>query len=264
MENKKGLVVLGILALLVLGVFVFGDQGFTGKSTVGTFITVPSTSSGSTPSTGGGVIPGFEGCVQINNRIVCSVLYLGEEFEMVPEGLAFEGISFEVADSDILGFVLSVKEIEELPTGAPLFEKTFYKITELDKTFQGGITEKVEIKFKVHKAWLDQYALSSVKMGLYRLTENNQWELLPTTIKDEDGSYVYYSSQTKGWSYFVIGESEVEIEVEEEAAEEEEVVEEEAEEDFENFTLGIILVSILILLIMLVVVKRKKKAKNKK
>jgi len=58
------------------------------------------------------------------------------------------------------------------------------------------------IKFKVEKSWIDENNINENSIALNRY--NNGWDKLPTTKLEESSDYVYYQSETSGFSYFAI------------------------------------------------------------
>jgi S-layer protein (TIGR01567 family) len=59
------------------------------------------------------------------------------------------------------------------------------------------------IGFKVAKSWITENDIdeSTIKLNRY---SSGVWDQLPTTKADEDGSYIYFSSETPGFSPFAI------------------------------------------------------------
>ena len=59
------------------------------------------------------------------------------------------------------------------------------------------------IGFKVAKSWITENDIdeSTIKLNRY---SSGVWDQLPTTKTDEDGSYIYFSSETLGFSPFAI------------------------------------------------------------
>ena len=64
---------------------------------------------------------------------------------------------------------------------------------------------KATVDFKVEKAWLTENKLKKENVALYRFVDD-KWQELVTTVGEDDGTYIHYSGETPGFSYFVIGE----------------------------------------------------------
>ena len=78
-----------------------------------------------------------------------------------------------------------------------------YQYVQIKKTnLEDENIEKVRLKFKVKKSWLDSNNLDKDTVLLERYT--SQWTKLPTFLKSEDSDYVYYEAETPGFSYFAI------------------------------------------------------------
>jgi PGF-pre-PGF domain-containing protein len=63
--------------------------------------------------------------------------------------------------------------------------------------------ENLEINFKVEKSWLEENNIDKDNVNLYRYSDDS-WNLLSTTITDEDDTYVYFKAETPGFSPFAI------------------------------------------------------------
>ena len=71
----------------------------------------------------------------------------------------------------------------------------------IEESLSGSAT----VKFKVAKSWLTENSLSSGDVAMFRYTSGS-WSELPTTMGEDDGTYVHFTATTPGFSYFVIGE----------------------------------------------------------
>jgi PGF-pre-PGF domain-containing protein len=69
--------------------------------------------------------------------------------------------------------------------------------------------ENLMITFKVEKSWFDENNIEASTVNLYRYADGS-WNALPTSITEEDADFVYFESQTPGFSPFAIG-SEAEV-----------------------------------------------------
>jgi len=62
-----------------------------------------------------------------------------------------------------------------------------------------------KISFKVKKDWLSEQKLIAEEVSLYRYSENT-WKELKTSLGEDDGTYIHYTAETPGFSYFIIGQ----------------------------------------------------------
>lgn len=61
----------------------------------------------------------------------------------------------------------------------------------------------LKIGFKVDKSWLQENKIETSTVKLYRYADSS-WNALPTSVTAEDEGYVYFESQTPGFSPFAI------------------------------------------------------------
>jgi PGF-pre-PGF domain-containing protein len=61
----------------------------------------------------------------------------------------------------------------------------------------------LKVNFKVEKKWLEENNIETDTVKLYRYADSS-WKVLPTTTAGEDESYIYFESQTPGFSPFAI------------------------------------------------------------
>lgn len=63
--------------------------------------------------------------------------------------------------------------------------------------------ENARINFRVNKTWISENNINESSIVLYRYNEN-KWNKLPAVLNKEDEDYLYFSSETPGFSPFVI------------------------------------------------------------
>lgn len=63
--------------------------------------------------------------------------------------------------------------------------------------------EEATISFKVEKKWIEENEVDRNSIALMRYV-SNKWEALTTSISREDSDYVYFDSQSPGFSHFAI------------------------------------------------------------
>lgn len=84
-----------------------------------------------------------------------------------------------------------------------------YQYMEINKTILNDTdVDKIKLKFKVEKSWINQSRINSSTVVLNRYTDDT-WNPLNTTKVDEDSDYVYYESESPGLSIFAITGQEV-------------------------------------------------------
>ncbi len=195
-----------------------------------TSFTTTSTSGGSGPSgAGGGTSTGVTG--QFEKKVWTSI-NKGETAKMkVKNGIiGVTEIEFKVKDTTY-GAWINVEKVDSLPSTIKTIPRKVYsniKITEnnVKKVLEG----KAVIKFKVAKSWLTENKIGNDNVALFRY-KDDKWHELLTAVGEDDGVHVYYSAETEGFSYFIIGEETPETYVEptEETAEVVELPEEKEE-----------------------------------
>ncbi len=63
--------------------------------------------------------------------------------------------------------------------------------------------ENPVVCFKVEKSWIQDKNIDKSSIVLNRYSDK-KWSSLPTSLSSEDGKYLYFTSQTPGFSPFVI------------------------------------------------------------
>ena len=169
------------------------------------------TSSSSSSSSGGGVNV-VEQITGQFAKAVWPVLSQGQEVSLQVENgeIGITAITLEMMKTAYGSWV----KVEKVDSAAvPLLGSYKYvKIT-------SNLDQPATIKFKVEKSWLILQGLISKQVSLYRYAQ--EWTKLDSAIIQEDETYVYYSAETPGFSYFAIGKNNIaaheEVPVQEEA-----------------------------------------------
>ncbi|MBI2665611.1 PGF-pre-PGF domain-containing protein, partial [Candidatus Woesearchaeota archaeon] len=168
--------------------------------------TVSSTSSsgGSRPGGAGGGIP--TGAAGKFAQETWTSINAGETATVEVENgaIGVTEVSFAV-DETTYGAWVKVEKVDSLPSSVSSFGGDVYRNIKIshsnvEKALKGSAT----IDFKVEKAWLKENNLLQNEVALYRNVENT-WVQLATTVGEDDGTYVHYTAETPGFSYFVIG-----------------------------------------------------------
>lgn len=119
--------------------------------------------------------------------------------------LKIDEVKIEV-NGTVNNATITVKE-STLPTGANFAIGTdigaTYKYLDITTNIPKDNIEKVTIKFKVEKSWLTTNNIDPSSISLQRYV-NDQWVKLPTTIIDEDDTYIYFETESPGLSVFAI------------------------------------------------------------
>jgi len=98
---------------------------------------------------------------------------------------------------------LSVVKLSSLPADVKEV-KNAYSILEINKTnINDSELGSVVMQFKVEKSWLTSSSIDSSNVRLSRYKDGS-WSDLTTSKMSEDGSYVYYTANSPGFSIFAI------------------------------------------------------------
>ncbi len=169
--------------------------------------TSTSTSSGSgsgSGGSGGGIASGKAG--QIEKKTWASIL-AGEKATISTKNgvLGVTSIDF-VVEKTTYGATMQVKKVDTLPSSVKAFSEKKYKTLDISETnVEKALSGNAIINFKVEKKWLADNKLASNAVGMFHY-KDNAWVELKTTVGQDDGTYVHYTAETPGFSYFVIGE----------------------------------------------------------
>ncbi len=186
-----------------------------GRSVTNTtsFTTSASSSSSSSSSSGGGAPTGASGGVSSGasgsfQQKTWTSINVGETASVVvPNGeIGVTEVSFDLTRT-MYGIWLKVAKLSSLPTDVTKFDKKSYRYIEITKSlvFKESDFKNVQVEFKVEKSWLTKNKLTAEGVVLYRYVEG-KWTELKTIVGKDDGTYIYYSAETPGFSYFLIGE----------------------------------------------------------
>ena len=181
--------------------FAGNIQTATGSWNAGTEV---GTGGGSGGGSGGGVSSGVVGAFE---KKVWTSINAGETATVPIENgvIGVTEVSFSVAKTTY-GASMEIKKLASLPSTVSSFSKKSYRTLEITQiNVEKALKDIAVVKFKVEKAWLVDNKLEKAQVALHRYN-NKQWNELPTSVGEDDGTYVYYSATTPGFSYFVIGE----------------------------------------------------------
>jgi PGF-pre-PGF domain-containing protein len=114
-------------------------------------------------------------------------------------------LSFKVNDN-IYGAWVKITKKDSFPSSVKDFGTGEYRKLEVTKstTVKDEILGDIVIKFKVEKDWLTKESLSKSNVALYRFV-GGKWTTLKTSLGTDDGTYIHYTAESPGFSYFVIG-----------------------------------------------------------
>ncbi len=110
---------------------------------------------------------------------------------------------------------LKIEKLTELPEKHESMHAEFsdkpvkiYQIFKFSKKkLNDSAIEQAVILFRVEKAWLSKNKLSKKEISLYRL--RSKMEKLKTVYKGSCGNYHYYEASVSGFSYFFIGDTQL-------------------------------------------------------
>ncbi|WP_321429478.1 S-layer protein domain-containing protein [uncultured Methanolobus sp.] len=188
-------------------------------STTFTIASDPVTSSGgSSGSSGGGGGGGTTG-EKYENVLVKEVesIFVNKDshisYEFNEEGNAISSVGFDsLKNSGTISTIVEVLKSRSsfADSDAP---GIIYQQMNIWVGKSGFVTpenvENLMITFKVEKSWLEGNNIEAGTVYLYRYADGS-WNALPTSITEEDADFVYFESQTPGFSPFAIG-SEAEV-----------------------------------------------------
>jgi len=164
-------------------------------------------------SSGGGGAGGSGGgsstsiASQLEKKTWTSIL-AGEKatVEVKNGDMGVTSVSF-VMDKTTYGVSLEVKNVATLPTIVSAFADKVYKTLQISESnVEKGLSGTATVNFKVAKSWLSANTIDKSGVALFHF-KDSKWVQLPTTPGSDDATYVYYSAQTPGFSYFVIGKT---------------------------------------------------------
>ena len=152
---------------------------------------------------GGGSSTGVQS--QFEKRVWTSIL-AGEKASVALKNgvLGVTEVSF-VVEKTTYGAWVNVNKVDALPSTVKAFGSKAYKTIEITQSnVEKVLSGSVLVDFKVEKAWYKTNGVSNDQIALFRYVDS-KWVELKTTQKQDDGTYVHYTAETPGFSYFVIG-----------------------------------------------------------
>ncbi|MDP3698871.1 MAG: PGF-pre-PGF domain-containing protein, partial [Nanoarchaeota archaeon] len=145
--------------------------------------------------------------IQASEQKEWASLEIGEiaTLEVKDKEIGITEISFTVSE-EAYDVTLRVAKISYLPSSVSTFDGYAYQKLDIstESALAKDIFTEATIKFKVEKAWLADNQIAKEEVALYHYV-NDKWITLPTKVGKDDNKYVYYSSKTPSFSYFVIG-----------------------------------------------------------
>ncbi|MBI4152523.1 PGF-pre-PGF domain-containing protein [Candidatus Woesearchaeota archaeon] len=183
------------------------DQvGLNATGTASYTVTAAATSGSGGGGSGGGVSTGTQG--QFEKKTWSSILAGEKATVAVKNGvLGVTSIEF-VVQKTTYGATLSVKKVDSLPSTVEAFAKKAYKTLQITETnVEKALSGPAVINFKVEKKWLADNNLAASQVAMHHF-KDGQWVELTTTAGQDDGTYVHFTAETPGFSYFVIGQKE--------------------------------------------------------
>lgn len=172
-------------------------------------------SGGSSGGTSSGVTGNFaqETWVSINAGETASVPVENGEIGVTE-------LSFAVSKA-AYGAWAKVEKVSSFPTNVdPFIGMTYKNIRITENNIEEVLQDKATVDFKVLKSWLSDNKVGKGYIAMFRFVDD-AWVELPTSIGEDDGTYIHYKAYTPGFSYFVIGVKEGVVELAEAAAEQE-------------------------------------------
>jgi len=158
-------------------------------------------------STSGGGSASSSSKTGVSEMLSLPLVKAGETtvMEIPNAALGFTEISVTVSEEVRFGKI----KVEAITlTESRAFSNEVYKSLKITEwNFEKALAEDstVAMKFKVTKAWLSENGLTAANVAMFRFVDN-AWVELTTTVGEDDGTYIHFSTETPGFSYFVIGE----------------------------------------------------------
>ncbi|MFH1276622.1 MAG: PGF-pre-PGF domain-containing protein, partial [Candidatus Woesearchaeota archaeon] len=117
-----------------------------------------------------------------------------------------------VAEDTTYGAWIKAEKLGSLPSSVSAFSKKVYRQIKVSHGNVEKVMKEATMNFKVEKAWLTENSVSKSNVALFRYV-GDAWVELPSTVGEDDGTYVHYSATTPGFSYFTIGQKAEEVAV---------------------------------------------------
>jgi PGF-pre-PGF domain-containing protein len=181
-------------------------SGFTATAHCSFLVSLPTVTIA--PIFGGGTPAG------ISNETTPNVIAETKIIEKIPENVAailkIETPELPITEIRIVPnqtienvkITVKNKPCEEIKigiTGLP------YKTFCIEKNIPAQYIKKGEIEFRVEKDWVIENEINASDIGLYKyIVETEIWKKLPTSFVREDQVYLYFVSETLGFSSFSI------------------------------------------------------------
>ena len=114
-------------------------------------------------------------------------------------------LEFSIKD-DASDFGVEVKKHNLLPSSIPKPDSKYsvyqYFAVDFDDLIKSDFS-KSKIEFKVKENWIDNKGFNN-EHNVRLLKYENGWKELGTVLEFDDSSYVYYTAETNGFSYFAM------------------------------------------------------------
>lgn len=113
------------------------------------------------------------------------------------------GISIK-AKRSVNSAKIAIKSLDSHPSDALTLDGVPYRYLEIKKqNIEEEDIDDLIIKFKVKRTWIADNEVDQKTIKLERY-DNGQWNGLPTSKSKEDPTYLYYTANSPGLSYFAI------------------------------------------------------------
>lgn len=106
-------------------------------------------------------------------------------------------------NNNVNELAVTVEKLADKPTEATTPLGKIYTYLKAEADLKQADISTVSLKFKVKKGWLAQEGFLAEEIVLKRFN-NSTWETLPTTHRNNDAEYHYYTAESDGFSYFAI------------------------------------------------------------
>ncbi|MBI2545678.1 PGF-pre-PGF domain-containing protein [Candidatus Woesearchaeota archaeon] len=163
-----------------------------------------STTSSSSGGGGGGAATPATTNVEASKAQVFSAVAAGASATVNVNNakIAVTQVAVTVA-KDVANVEVKVSSLKDKPTSSAPAEKVYQYLDIAPTNLGASDVSKVNIAFKVTKAWLASSGVSASDVALARYSAGS-WNTLATTKVSEDDTSVSYSAESPGFSYYAV------------------------------------------------------------
>jgi PGF-pre-PGF domain-containing protein len=125
----------------------------------------------------------------------------GAKMTIDKKELGFTEITIAV-NNEVSSTTIQVSKVESKPAEVSKPSENVYQYVQIKKNIEDEQIKESKIKFKVEKKWLSNNKINKLTVKLNRYKDG--WNNLTTRMLSDDDNYVYYESESPGFSLFAI------------------------------------------------------------